>query len=244
MTWSLRLPSAFLALGVLVIVGRGGQCDAQSPHGQRSERAAELVEALASANRPPKLVGEKDPRPPDPLPPDYRIEAQDRVYVAYSEILKAGVDAFPELIEHLDDKRYSATEDDGACWVNWTVGDMCRFLIADQLEVYRDYVRDDPQTGRIASYVSSLVGTSKAEAQAWWSRNRTKKLYELQAAALGWAIDKERDYGFRDLRKEASVLGPMAYLAEHMVKDKHSLGTYSSRPLSRLSSSVVSQSKK
>jgi hypothetical protein len=124
-----------------------------------------LVARLASKNTPPKTRG------PNALyPRGYDKSAQQDVSLAYRELCELGPKAFPFIIPHLDDKRYSLTADGGAADVNFTVGQLCFHAIDLQLQPYKTCSRGegDPRNRpRRPHYLAELRLHDPIEAQKW-----------------------------------------------------------------------------
>lgn len=142
---------------------------------------AELIPLLVSPNEKPSTAGESVT-----FSDSYDVKAQLRIH-AIRQILHDNVeDALPSLVEALDEERYCMTVDwaEGDVYINCSVGDICRNVIATQLEVYRDKMRfSDPQHWHRYDYPIS---------KKWWKSHKGSNLAELQTEAIKWAIDRRK----------------------------------------------------
>ena len=167
-------------------------------------RVDTLIEKLASANQPPKWPGS----PPHfhlreflENPNGWTAEAQTPVSNAYYELKTIGKDAFPYLIAQFEDNRYSH-ERSHATLVSHTVGDACRFLIAEQIDPRGiSYKTRESPSGVIgghevlfATYVEENFGTY----QTWWHTNKLKNVRDMKRDFCKWRIAKEIRLGFTD----------------------------------------------
>jgi hypothetical protein len=153
---------------------------------------AELVDQLVSPNVAPTRRG-----PGMKYPEGFDREAQKRVFEAWQKLRSLGLDAFPAVIKRLDDDRYSFTND--GAWVkeNWTVGRACADIICGHLQPFGTlpYARGNKGDSRPfvlrPSYCAEHGLSSPELAAAWWSKNKDKKLLELQIEAIEWTIAEE-----------------------------------------------------
>jgi hypothetical protein len=153
------------------------------------ETVDSLVARLASKNKPPKTRG-----PRAEYPKGYDKAGQEEVFQAYRELRELGPKAFPFIIPHFDDKRYSLTADGGVADVNFTVGQLCFSAIDLQLQPYKTYSRGegDPRNRpRRPSYLSKQDLRDPAKAQKWIDSLKNKTLLQLQIEVLEWVIEEE-----------------------------------------------------
>jgi hypothetical protein len=90
------------------------------------------------------------------------------------------------LIEALDDERYCMTIDwaEGDAYYNYSVGEVCRDIIQDRLEVYRDKISfSGPSHWNRYNYVIS---------KKWWRNRKGHSLADLQVEAIDWAIKRRK----------------------------------------------------
>ena len=171
-----------------------------------------LVDKLASTNPPPEFPGD----PPHfylneflENPGDWNPEAQRAVSDAYYELKSMGKDAFPYLIKHFGDKRYSH-ERSYSTFISHSVGDACQFLVDEQIDTRGlSYKSRDTPTGNsmghavlFEAYVKSNYGTYAA----WWRNNNNLSLTEMRLEFCNWRINKEKRLGFVDDNQENGMM--------------------------------------
>jgi hypothetical protein len=153
----------------------------------------DLVEKLASPNPAPKY-GNGDVA----YPKNYDKKKQEQVYDARLKIYQLGTKAFPYLLAHIDDERYSFVGDSGPTDQTWTVGKHSRDIVRSQVEAYSNWWSfsagaedEDPRSReRRPSYCAQFFKDKKTAA-AWWEKHQSKTLYEIQVEALQWVIAEE-----------------------------------------------------
>ena len=164
-----------------------------------------MIHQLVSRNAPPIS---RAPLPQE-FPPEFDQKENERVIAVRDAILAKGLTAFPILIEHLDDTRYSYSTDN----VNWKVWQVCLSLISTQVQVYECADRTQnfvpprylPYSG-VKDNDDSLKRTKRVMKE-WWAQRERQSLHDIQAEAVAWAINHERQRGFRDKDEEAIVVG-------------------------------------
>ena len=134
-------------------------------------------------NPRPEIVGMREKKAI--YPANYDDAAEERVMAARDAILERGVAAFPDLIRHIDDERYSYTTRGDPEHIS--VGKMCHFIMSAQVEVYHGFTSFGP--GRVGP---TFVPRSKREAEEWWKQRRDKTLRDLQLEAVSLALDAAR----------------------------------------------------
>ena len=163
-----------------------------------------LIEQLASTNSQPEFPGDPPHFYFDEFlenPGDWNPDAQRIVSAAYYELKSMGKDAFPYLIKHFGDERYSH-ERSYSTFISHTVGDACQFLVDDQVDLRgMSYKSRETPTGnsmgyevQFEAYVKSKYGTYAA----WWRNNKTLSLTEMRVNFCSWRIHKEKRLGFID----------------------------------------------
>ncbi|QDU30893.1 hypothetical protein ETAA8_60420 [Anatilimnocola aggregata] len=143
----------------------------------------ELVAGLASPNKNATTTHGGEPHVR--FPAGYDVEAQRRIDQTRKELQENFEAALPFLVEALDDKRYCMTVSwaEGDAYYNYSVGAICRDIIASQLEVYRNKIRfsDAPHWNR---YNYPLISKQQMK------KRDGRRLAELQVEAIDWAINK------------------------------------------------------
>ncbi|MBM3965379.1 MAG: hypothetical protein FJ308_09985 [Planctomycetes bacterium] len=137
MTTKLLALLAFATVALCVHVQNCLSQDKAKPN-DTTVRYNALIEELVSPNaKPDTHINGKPHRVR--FPANYDVTSQERVDDARRALNRDIAEARPYLIDALDDKRYSMTINwgDGDGYYNKTVGDICREIIASNLEVYR-----------------------------------------------------------------------------------------------------------
>ncbi len=186
--------------------------DSQADRVNEMER---LIDAVASRNKAPKLVGE----PPSAYPifsEQFDWNDQSRVRAAALALAQDGSnDLWGCLVEHFHDTRYSATCELDECYPeNWTVGSVCIIIAENKLqcaylrhlkpggtshyggptfnhvsEDTKEFLPDSVQ--RDLHYVPFLRNNDKLA--AWYRARKGKPLFELQIEICEWAIKRAED---------------------------------------------------
>ena len=176
-----------------------------------NEDVDSLVEQLASANQPPAVD--------EPLfnlgeffnnPGGWDLKAQKRVSDAYYKLRAMGKEAFPYLINHFDDDRYSHHRS----WSTFypvSVGEACKLLIHEQVDIrgimYK--ARESPNGNVIGYEFDEYVRSHFGSYAAWWRANRNRSLREMRVATVEWRIEKEKAYGFISDEQTDSILSEL-----------------------------------
>ncbi len=164
--------------GIYGIPGRGiprSSDDTLTPETERKIRA--LIEKLASKNsRPKENRGWRVERYPD----DWDDRHQEIVYDAEKDLSDFGKTAFPILLEHLDDERFSLIEV-SSDYYNQSVGQVCRMIIENNVEVIPEYYKSCPH----------FFSGTYHDLKYWWWWNRNKTLKQMRIDAARWRIRTE-----------------------------------------------------
>ncbi|HEV3262935.1 MAG TPA: hypothetical protein VG013_39230 [Gemmataceae bacterium] len=177
--------------------------------------AKRLIGALASHNPAPKLVGDEMEKQPD-FAKKFDWTDQARVHKAITELTAHAEQAWPDLLDSLDDKRYAITYMIFDSGYNLDVGDVCREIILDWLAAgYVPHVPPATRKGVQAKVMrTAVVGYEKVK--GWCLHRKGKKLYELQIEicenSIGWiqgitdAPAEERRASIRAIRAQIKSL--------------------------------------
>ena len=96
--------------------------------------------------------------------PGYDHTDRERILAVRDALFAKGIAAFPRLISHVDDRRYSYTDrPEKLHWKNKTVGDVCYEMIADHVEVYQPLIHIDPIELDV-----SWVPSEQDKLKKWW----------------------------------------------------------------------------
>lgn len=109
---------------------------------------------------------------------------------AYDNLCLNVVDAIPQLIDGLNDKRYAFyQESSSGAFVFHDVGYACSHIITDNIEIYRPFltVLDDFERPRTVHFVLEMGGIQK-----WYSTRGNKTLFEMQLEAVEWALKQSK----------------------------------------------------
>jgi len=147
-----------------------------------AKKYRELVAQLISPNREPTTGDESVT-----FPAGYDVPAQERIDKARRTLHANIEEALPYLIESLDDKRYSMTIEwaEGDAYYNYSVGEICRDIIQDRLEVYRDKISFSGPT-HWNRYNYDVIS------KKWWRNRQGHSLADLQVEAIDWAIKRRK----------------------------------------------------
>ena len=173
-----------------------------------------LIEKLASESplpvferSPPSIVSRQKVIE---NPGDWNPLAQKSVSHAYYELRSMGKEAFPYLINHFGDDRYSH-ERSSASFYEVSVGLACKYLIDGQLDVcgpmYKS--RETPNGNLLGCDFDEYVRSQFGSYAAWWRLNRNLSLREMRIATVEWRIQREKEFGFV-AKEENSILSQLA----------------------------------
>lgn len=185
-------------IAVIVPLGMADEADAASD--EKDTQIEALIEQLTSPNQQPPGDTSIDPRDLDPISTDYDKKAQKKVMAAWERLAAMGEKAFPSLIAHLGDGRYSYTYVTGpGARYNQSVGDACAKILGNSINAYRPLARPlfTGKTPEFFPYAVNVVNRYKtsADLKKWFAERRGKELWELQVEAARWAIENEKDRG-------------------------------------------------
>ncbi len=172
--------------------------DRSHADGKERRTAEDLILQLRSANKNPNPNGE----PFIGLPEDYDWEAQKEVTDARRKLVALGKDAFPALIDHVDEPAYSLSFST-AIMRAFSVGEVCFMILKDQVDLgemnYKFRPGSDGKDHVFKGYFSQFSGGrwySQDGLRTWWRGHRQMTLREMQVEALQWRIERERAVGF------------------------------------------------
>jgi hypothetical protein len=183
--------SVLLGASMLLIPSQPGLGDGTS-RDKQSKRYTELISQLVSPNKEPTTGDESVS-----FPKGYDVRAQRRVEAARRVLHENFEDAFPYLVDALDDGRYCMTISwgEGDAYYNYSVGKIYRDMIASQFEVYRDKIEfSGPQHWHRYDY--RLISTERLRSR------KGRSLSELQIEAIDWAIEPRKTAPEKERRKE------------------------------------------
>ncbi|EEF60869.1 hypothetical protein [Pedosphaera parvula] len=132
-----------------------------------------------------------------------------QVAKARARLIAMGTPTFPELIKHLQDKRYSYT----FCTADWvdysvgqTVGQIMAEVVGGRFRPYGYKGRRNPHGSNgqpsFGEMLYEFGVKSYAEHAQGMTRDAVEKEYVL------WYMAKEKEHGFTDVQQEQKFLGP------------------------------------
>jgi hypothetical protein len=194
-----------VALCLLLVACQGSNCQSERTPGAHSattdgiaadrKKFVKLIDGLENHNPPPIIP--VPPGRPEACTPifdkNYDWHEQERVKRTIQRLVEHADDAWPEIIDHLDDKRYCMTYESMEQPRNFTVGEICRQIISDTLSWgYMRHWSDEVEYGREQSFhrMSCSDVARNGDLKAWCESRSAKKLYELQIEMCEWAMPK------------------------------------------------------
>lgn len=189
---------------------KGGVADTENSAMPKSDsvkrRIHDLVDRLASPE-PPKY---EDGTWFSNIEPTMKFSAgyeHSQVTEAERDLLEMGSKAFPELIEHLNDSRYSYSRVQSA-WINHSVGDKVKEIIARQIGfkaspyIFRKNPKGRNDKPSVRQYLKEI------DLKKWAERAVGLSEDELRYEFITWYIEKEKAYGFNDEKQKKKILQP------------------------------------
>jgi hypothetical protein len=183
--------------GVVVVMLTQRFASAIQPQIEKQLRdPVNLIKILISPNSKPTLANRGTKYK---LPSDYNRNAQEHVDAARRELSGLGTEAFAQLIDHLEDTRYSMTVCSALepTYFDISVGDVCRDLLFCQIEPIGPWTvgkgRDPRSRPRRPSYFYSHHLYEKDAAERWLADHKKKSLQNIQVEVLQWTISSEKE---------------------------------------------------
>jgi hypothetical protein len=177
--------SLALSVGLLLAFSSRGIAAPPSSKDELPKDYGELVRIFVSPNEKPTAQGGAEPSAK--FPAGYDVKAQERIAAARQKLHDNFERALPFLIDAIDDSRYCMTINwaGGDAYYNYSVGQVCRDVIASQLEVYRDRI------GFSGPLHWHQYNYGPIDRQ-WWVARKGRSLAELQIEAVDWAIKRRK----------------------------------------------------
>jgi hypothetical protein len=151
--------------------------------------------------------------------------ATAEVEAALQKLQELGPSAFPFLLKHLDDDRYSYSDEpfisgmNGSGWMNHTVGEAVYLVLKNDLDWVGGYKLRDGADGRahmplrIEEYINTRGGL-----EAWVVAVKDRPRVEVFTEFIDWCMAEEKKRGFPSKKDEEWILG--AYLKERAKIEK------------------------
>jgi hypothetical protein len=173
-------------LGIAVLLGvcrRGGGQDLPSKQ-NAALNYEKLISQLVSPNK--ESITVNGGRSSATFPIGYDAEAQKRIAEVRQVLFDNIEDSLPSLVGALDDDRYCMTINwiGGDYFYNYSVGKICKDIIASHLEVYRVAISFEHE-GHWNRYNYPI-------SKKWWEERKGRRLSALQIDAIDWAIERRK----------------------------------------------------
>lgn len=167
-----------------------------------SEKVDALVRQLVSQRPAPYRSGYSDPPVAVVFATRYCTPEVD---TAFKYLRELGPAAFPSLVKHLGDDRYSYS-DVGEAWENHRVGDAIVEILDDGYYMHSGYKWRKTPSGSGGRYISfdDYLMAKGAEAWAEWAKSRSR--LEIQIDFIDWCISKENERGFVDETQKKQII--------------------------------------
>jgi hypothetical protein len=204
-----RLPQTVIVM-VLALASARAAVGQATPDAASNARIKKLIASLASPNKEPPYIGDKDDYPRVKIPVGYDRAAQRKILDAWRLLQYEGTNAFPSLVASLNDKRYSCTVIDtpGDGEFNLSVGGVCNHILQNQVGALACTVKN--------SYGPNVIWWRAArknhfdDTPKWWHDRQNRSLAELQIELAQSAIEILKshpgDYeGVPDLERRKDV---------------------------------------
>jgi hypothetical protein len=165
-----------------------------------SKNVDDLVCRLVSQRPAPYPSGYDEP--PDAVVfGDYMTP---QVKQAIKDLKALGPSAFPALVKHLGDGRYSYS---GvvAAWLNFSVGDAVVDVLCDGNYMHSGYKGRQTHLGN-APYLSFKDYLTACGAEAWAERAKSMTRLKIQMDFIDWCIERENERGYVDEAQKKSLL--------------------------------------
>jgi hypothetical protein len=197
--------SGWLLIGIVLGQATPASC-AEKPQPPTANEIKALIDRLVSPNPAPDTdkLKASEARADRGFPRDFDHKKQKQVHRAVAKLMELGPRAFPFLIERWEDKRYCLTTA-VAAYVNESVGDVCRSIIADQLQPYGIHQKGyaDPRGKPLRPNYAGTFLKSQKVARQWWKKHKDKTLRQMQLEVLDWVIagEAKRPRDFTDAER-------------------------------------------
>jgi hypothetical protein len=128
---------------------------------------------------------------------------------ARAKLVSRGTSVFPELIKHLEDKRYSCSSC-SAAWGNSTVGDVVGEVMAEVVGGrfhpwgYKWWENAQKSNGQPS--FGQMMSERGKERYAEHAKSMTRD--EVEKEYVRWYMEKEKSYGFQNAQQEEDILAP------------------------------------
>jgi hypothetical protein len=174
----------------------------------------ELVAGLVSHRPAPWPTGVDGPPSESEWAPAFSGRyATEEVKMAIIQLQKLGPSAFPHLLKHLDDDRYSYSDEplisgvNGGGWMNHSVGEAVYLVLTNDLSWVGGYKIRDGADGK--SVMPLTIGDfidTRGGLEAWVETVKDRSRIEVFTEFIEWCVAEEKKRGFASNEEEERVL--------------------------------------
>jgi hypothetical protein len=223
------LPPMKMIFGMLLlllspVVGAEGQDLPIVVADSGSKAVDELVAGLVSRRPAPWRTDTEVPEGWGPLLGLSGRYATAEVETAIRKLQELGPSAFPHLLKHLDDDRYSYSDDPfisgiRSGWMNHTVGEAVDLVLTNELSWVGGYKLRGSADGKthmpltIEDYIKTRGGM-----EAWVAAVKDRTRVAVFTEFIDWCVAEEKKRGFESKEDEDLILG--RYLEERKKIEK------------------------
>jgi hypothetical protein len=157
--------------------------------------AKSLIEAIVSSNAAPTMKGgtyHGDPHGDPQFDENFDWTEYKRVNNAIDFLACHAEEAWPELLKHFEDKRYSTTTQSEGYGNNYDVGGICKLIVTESLtQGYRKHfglLSVLPYWESAYHAINIPENLDKEELKEWCIKRKNKNLFDLQIEMCEWAI--------------------------------------------------------
>ncbi len=184
------------------------------------------VEALIAQLRSPNRNPNPNNHHRESFPDDYDDDVQEKVEIARKKLIVLGKDAFPILIEHVNDEGYSLSFYT-AILRGFSVGEVCFMIIRNQVDLagmtYKGRAGHGHH-GYFSQYCKEWWYTQEGM-RKWWMEHRHQSLRDMQIEALRWAVRRERKIGFPGKDDKKRYLDPLLAKLRRLEQERSNVTT-------------------
>lgn len=154
------------------------------------KRIEYLIELLASKN----VMKEEIPRlgATRRSYDGYDCDAQGVVYLAGQQLVREGAVAFDALLAHSEDRRYSYSYEGPNGEFVVAVSGACYKIVKRAILCY------EAEIPLLTSAQHRILPWGDGELKAWWEKNRTRELWELQIEAIDQQLAFQKSVKYED----------------------------------------------
>jgi hypothetical protein len=180
----------------------------------RSKVVDELVAGLVSRRPAPWRTDTEVPEGWGPVLGLSGRYATSEVEASIRKLQELGPSAFPHLLKHLDDDRYSYSDQPfisgirGGGWMNHTVGEAVDLVLTNELSWVGGYKIRDGADGKahmpltIEDYIETRGGM-----EAWVAAVKDRSRVAVFSEFIDWCVAEEKKRGFESKEDEDLILG-------------------------------------